>query len=366
MHARRSCAGCPSGHRGRPAGHPRRKPVAHHVGAHLRSADDGRLTPRDVPRPHELGLRRLREEFGLIPVEYPTTRRMGASPAERAADLHAAFSDPGIGAVIATIGGDDRITVLPHLDRELLRAHPKRFLGYSDNTNLLLFLRDPGIVGYHGGSVMVELGRPGAMHPMTADSLRAALFGRGPYELTPAPAYTDVVGDWADPRTFDHEPDTEPGDGWIRHNAERVVEGPGGGGDLEILSWLLMADRAVGPPERHEGEVLFIETSEELPRATEVYRILRNTGERGLLGRFPAVLVGRARSWSFDRPLAAPERERYREEQREAVLRALREYAPDAMAVFDVDLGHTDPQLVIPVGGTIRVDGPARRITVTY
>ena len=36
------------------------------------------------------------------------------------------------------------------------------------------------------------------------------------------------------------------------------------------------------------------------------------------------------------------------------------------MVVFDVDFGHTDPQLVIPYGGRVRVDGPARRITVTY
>jgi Uncharacterized proteins, homologs of microcin C7 resistance protein MccF len=35
------------------------------------------------------------------------------------------------------------------------------------------------------------------------------------------------------------------------------------------------------------------------------------------------------------------------------------------MVVFDVDLGHTDPQIVIPYGGAVRVDGPARRITVT-
>lgn len=41
-------------------------------------------------------------------------------------------------------------------------------------------------------------------------------------------------------------------------------------------------------------------------------------------------------------------------------------YAPDTMAVLDVDLGHTDPQVVIPYGGSIRVDGPARRIVVTY
>ncbi|MDX6312232.1 MAG: hypothetical protein QOF44_1696, partial [Streptomyces sp.] len=43
-----------------------------------------------------------------------------------------------------------------------------------------------------------------------------------------------------------------------------------------------------------------------------------------------------------------------------------KEYAPDTLAVFDVDLGHTDPRIVMPYGGRVRVDGPARRIFVTY
>lgn len=53
-------------------------------------------------------------------------------------------------------------------------------------------------------------------------------------------------------------------------------------------------------------------------------------------------------------------------EQRAALVRALDTYAPDTMSVFGVDFGHTDPQLVIPYGGTARVNGPARRITVMY
>ncbi|MFI8262451.1 MULTISPECIES: S66 family peptidase [unclassified Streptomyces] len=322
--------------------------------------------PGLLPLPYELGLRRLREDFGLKPVEYPTTRTMGASPGARAADVHAAFADPGIKAVFATIGGDDQITVLPHLDGDLLRANPKPFFGYSDNTNLLLFLRNAGIVGYHGGSVMVELGRPGALHPLTADSLRAALFTSGEYELTAAGAFGDVNRPWEDPRTFESEPELEPGGGWIWHNGGRVVEGMGWGGNLEIISWLLMAGRAVLPVDSYAGNVLFLETSEEMPHAEEVYRILRNMGERGLLRQFPALLMGRAKAWSFEHPLGGPERDGYRIRQREAVLRALRQYAPDTMAVFDVDLGHTDPQLVMPVGGRIRVDGPERRITVTY
>ncbi|MDQ0580300.1 S66 family peptidase [Streptomyces rishiriensis] len=323
--------------------------------------------PGLFPRPYELGLERLREEFGLEPVEYPATRRMGATPQERADDIHAAFADPSVRAVIASIGGEDQITVLPLLDRELLRADPKPFFGWSDNTNLLAFLYNSGLVGYHGASVMCELGRPGAMHPQTADSLRAALFTSGPYELRPAERWNDVNGDWADPATFEAEPETRPGAGWSWVNAERVVEGRSWGGNLEILSWLLMADREIArDPAVYDGGVLVLETSEELPSATEVFRILRNMGERGLLRCFPALLMARAKTWSFEHPNGAEEAARYAVEQRAAVERALRMYAPDTLAVFDVDFGHTDPQVVIPYGGTIRVDGPARRITVTY
>lgn len=322
--------------------------------------------PEILPLPYELGLRRLREDFGLVPVEYPTTRRMGASPADRAADIHAAFADPDIKAVLSSIGGDDQITVLAHLDPELLRANPKPFFGYSDCTNLLMYLSNLGIVGYHGSAVMVQFGRPGAMHPMTADSIRAALLGSGDFELRPAENFGDVDRPWDDPSTFDSEPESQPGGGWIWHNADRVVSGPSWGGNLEIAAWLLMVGRYIRPVEAYAGGVLFLETSEELPPAEEVYRILRNMGERGLLRQFPAVLVGRAKATSLNRPASPEFRREYAADQRAAFLRAFGEYSPESMIVFDVDLGHTDPQLVIPYGGRITVDGTARRITVTY
>lgn len=145
------------------------------------------------------------------------------------------------------------------------------------------------------------------------------------------------------------------------------MEGRTWGGNLEILSWLLMADREIqGDPAAYDGCVLLLETSEELPGADEVFRILRNMGERGLLRRFPALLMGRAKTWSLERRNSPQESALYAREQRAAVVRALDTYAPGTMAVFDVDFGHTDPQLVLPYGGTARVDGPARRITVTY
>src|SRR5215470_5875286 len=65
--------------------------------------------PGRFPGVHEVAMRRLKEEIGLEPVEYPTTRQLGASPQARAGDLMSAFADPSIKAVLATIGGDDQI-----------------------------------------------------------------------------------------------------------------------------------------------------------------------------------------------------------------------------------------------------------------
>src|SRR5262249_39660425 len=161
------------------------------------------------------------------------------APGDRAADLHAAFADPDIKAVIASIGGDDQITVLSHLDDELLRANPKPFFGFSDNTNLLAHLWKLGIVSYYGGPVMLPFGRPGTMPPMTADSLRAALFTSGAYELSAADRVGDVDRPWEDPRTFEAEPEMEHAGGWIWHNPDQVVDGTSWGGNLEILSWLM-------------------------------------------------------------------------------------------------------------------------------
>ncbi|MCX4386665.1 LD-carboxypeptidase [Micromonospora peucetia] len=321
--------------------------------------------PALFPHVYELGLRRLREEFGLDPVEYPTTRVLGADPRDRARDLTAAFADPTITAVLATVGGDDLITVTPHLDDAVLRANPKPYFGCSDNINVLNHLYRLGVVAYHGGSVLVHLGRPGRPHPLTFDSLRAALFTSGWYDLRPAPEWGDQPGDWRDPASLAVEPAMFPGEGWRWQGPSTMVEGRTWGGNLEILHWLMATDRVPSAGEL-AGSVLMVETSEELPSATEVFRILRNMGERGLLAGFPAVLVGRAKAWDFDRPHTPDERRDWADAQREAVTRVLAAYNPDAVVVFDVDFGHTDPQLILPYGGTARINAATQHISVRY
>jgi len=322
--------------------------------------------PAMFPAVHELAMRRLRDELGLIPVEYPTTRQLGASPEARAADLMDAFADPQIRAVLATIGGDDQITVLPYRDPVVARANPKPFVGYSDNTNLLNWLWNLGIVGYHGGSTMVHLGRPVHAHPVSLSSLRSALFAREDVEVRPVETFGEDEIGWNEPSALTTEARMTLATGWIWHQPDAVVTAPTWGGNLEILHWNLAADRWLRPVDDYAGCILLLETSEEMPSADEVFRMLRNAGERALLAQFPAVLVARARASNFDRVRPPDDRARYRADQQAAVLRAFAAYNPEATIVFDVDFGHTDPQWVLPYGGMITVDGPGRRIIAHY
>jgi muramoyltetrapeptide carboxypeptidase LdcA involved in peptidoglycan recycling len=328
----------------------------------------GSAMPEVFPAPFDLGLRRLREELGVEPVEYPTTRRQG-TPAERAGDVMAAFADPDIRAVLTSIGGEDQIKVLRHLDADLLRSHPKPFFGLSDNTNLGNYLWNLGIVSYQGGTVMTMLGRGGRINPHSLESFRAALFGHDWYELRPAEAFTDMSRDWADPAVLETEPRMLPGTGWQWHGDldGGVVQGRLWGGCLEIVDFNLRAARYLAPDDTaYDGCVLFLETSEELPTAQYVGEVLMCLGERGLLQRFSALLMGRPLAWRFGTPDDPEFRAAYVEAQHEAVLAAMAEYSPGVPVVLDVDLGHTDPQLVVPNGGECRIDARARTVSVRY
>ena len=76
---------------------------------------------------------------------------LAAPDLRRAAHLHAAFTDPDVGLVWAVRGGYGALRLLPHLDLELLGAHPRPLLGLSDVTLLLNVLASrAGVPALHG------------------------------------------------------------------------------------------------------------------------------------------------------------------------------------------------------------------------
>ena len=315
---------------------------------------------------HEQAMRRLTEVTGLVPVEYPTTRQLGASAEARAADIEAAFADPSIRAVLATIGGDDQITVIPHIDTDILASNPKPFLGYSDNTNLHNLLWNLGVPSYYGGSTQVHLGPGPHVDDVHLSSLRAALLDGDMLDLTDPGESEDFGISWTDRRALNEFGTREPTEPWVWAGANKVAEGPTWGGCIEVIDQIALANRMPNVADL-DGVILLLETSEELPSADTVKRWVRALGERGVLEAVAGVLVARPPVSELNSAVPiANERARLRAAQRDTIIEQVARYNSEAVICVGVPFGHTRPQWIVPYGNTIRLDGIARTVSADY
>lgn len=79
---------------------------------------------------------------------------VSAPDAMRAEELMDAFRDDRVDAVICSRGGYGTMRILPLLDFDVVRDHPKIFMGYSDITTLHVnFHQKAGLVTFHGPGV---------------------------------------------------------------------------------------------------------------------------------------------------------------------------------------------------------------------
>lgn len=118
------------------------------------------------------GIKQLTESgFNVINPEFPQAL---PSPREKAEQIHAAFAEPGVDMILALRGGYSAMKILPFLDFELIRKHPKIIAGFSDLSALLnpIFERT-GQVALHA-PMLINLDTPTAF---TLNSLINAVKG---------------------------------------------------------------------------------------------------------------------------------------------------------------------------------------------
>jgi muramoyltetrapeptide carboxypeptidase LdcA involved in peptidoglycan recycling len=318
------------------------------------------------PWVYELGLKRVRDVFHLEPIEFPTALKspeyLEKNPQDRADDINAAFADPSIKAIISTIGGCDQMRILPYLDAKTIASNPKSFLGYSDNTNVHLFLWNLGITSYYGGNLMNQFAMQGKMHDYTVHYLRKALFENSIGKIDEAAEWTDYDLSWEEPQNLTRSRPLYKSDGWQWNNHEnKTVEGRLWGGCLEVLAVHLSDQRYLPPLEQLADTILFLETSEELPTQEFVYRFLANLGELGILQKFKAVLFGRPKT-QFCGKLPPEGSTLFAAHQQQAVKKALKDFNCSTPVIFNLNFGHTDPQIIIPYGGFASIDGTTKTI----
>jgi len=252
--------------------------------------------------------------YGLkvFPGVYEKDGYLAGSDDVRLRDLHAAFADPEVDAIICLRGGYGTPRLLDRIDYDLLSRHAKPFIGYSDITALHLAIsRYAGFVTFHGPLLNADL--LGDKEPPTVTSFFAMLRGQmksGSVLSHPAAYPLSTV---------------EPG---IAHG--RLL-----GGNLAMIAATLGTPYEIDV----EGVILFIEDiNEPLYR---IDRLLTQMRLAGKLARLRGVLVGDIAGVEVD-----------------ALNRLLKQtFEPLRIPVLSGwRSGHCDPNLTLPLGALVRLD----------
>jgi len=253
----------------------------------------------------------------------------------RAKDIHDAYRDNSVKAIMALNGGWLANSLLPSLDWDVIRANPKPFIGYSDITVLLnAIYAKTGNVGYLGPN----LGTFGIKHEAqyTAENLRSVLCGK---EKTVSLVPSRKWGEGKKRKQHVTQPweVIQPG------SAEGILIG----GNIATLYLLQGTDYY---PMFKEDTVLALEDDDEAGEYTtrefdrRLESILQQSNARKYIR---AIVIGRFQSAS-----------KVAMEDIRQVIRS--KNLKNIPVVANVDFGHTQPLLTLPIGGRMSVAANAK------
>ncbi|UZH55478.1 LD-carboxypeptidase [Salinimicrobium tongyeongense] len=250
-----------------------------------------------------------------------------ASVEHRLEDLHEAFEDASVNAIISAIGGSSANQLLKHMNYELIRDNPKIFCGLSDITELnsAIYSRT-GLVTYYGPHFTM-LGAS-QFFPQMLSNMKEIFFSEEPVEILPSEHYSNT--EWEDDKI------RNPGY-WTINPGK--AEAQCMGGNLLTLNFLMgynfMPD--------FEGRILFLEENKIIDYRgiqKEVQQIMNHPSGSKLRG----IIFGR-----FQR-----ESKMKRKHLEEMFLKM--EELHKIPVVANVDCSHTAPMMTFPFGGKISME----------
>ncbi|KQU24360.1 hypothetical protein ASG61_20800 [Bacillus sp. Leaf75] len=252
---------------------------------------------------------------------------------------HYLLNDKIKGIIFAT-GGWTTITLLDYINWEIVKEYPKPIIGYSDATALLLAVySQTGQKTYHGPMVISEWGEYGGPWTYSSENFENILFTEQcEFNLVPAEEWTHEILWWD---KDDHRKRLVSGKGGWRVFNPGKCEGILVGGNLNVIS--LMLGTNYMPSFR--GKVLFIETESYSPDKFLAY--LTQLKLHNVFNDIQGLIIGR-----HSNPI--PSNSGFN--SFEQILTLILNDIDDIPVLLDVDIGHTEPMLTIPIGGRVLID----------
>jgi muramoyltetrapeptide carboxypeptidase LdcA involved in peptidoglycan recycling len=315
--------------------------------------------PSLFPHVYENGLKVLRY-WGLKIKEMPSARMspdyLWANPRFRANDINNAIADKKVKAIFTSIGGDDSVRILPFLDKKIIKNNPKIFLGYSDATTIHTYCNINGLVTFYGPSVMAGFSQMENLPSRFEKDAKNMLFtSSDSYVYQGYGEHCEGYEDWSKKENVGKTKKMIKNKPWNFIQGDKIVNGRLFGGCIEVLEFLKGTE--YWPKKSFwKNKILFLETSEDKPSVTKVRDYLRNYGMQGILQNLSAILFGRARGYS----------KKEKNDLNDIILEVVnREFGLQKISIVtEMDFGHTDPQIVIPLGIEAQIDCKNRKFSL--
>ncbi|CAF9942367.1 MAG: hypothetical protein ALECFALPRED_009716 [Alectoria fallacina] len=274
----------------------------------------------------------------------PLTFRHSILP--RYEEIRSAFADPSINAIICTVGGSHANELLPYLDYELIRMNPKIFCGYSDITVLhhALFTQ-ASLRTFYGPAAGTELGDYPQPLQFAIEHLLYVLQDSVGKPIGPVPRSLEWAAKLPDIGTDSQRPrEQSPSPGWTWLRPGKAI-GHIFGGCLPFIlhlagpkSWPHYRDRILllENPMGEKMEDPFSLTSTRAKIADPVNLEVFEQSNGAIVGR----------PYAFD------------EEMRDEFAQLVKDqcYGTNLLFPLNVDVGHTDPLLTVPVNAMVGLD----------
>ena len=301
---------------------------------------------------YELGASRLRE-LGLSVIAAPNSMRgseyLSKNPRARAEDIMWSFENKDVRAIIANVGGNDSIKLIPYIDSRVISENPKIFIGYSDVMNLHLLCYKSGLSSFYGDNLLTNIAEQTGWHKYSKYRFVKTLFDASPIGTVPP------SDEWTYEPVDYHDPDKKRN--YYTNDGYQIIQGGGRvsgrliGGHTGITE--LKGSPIELEPDDFDGAILFVEDIPEFFDEAGITAYFEYLGQNGILQRINGVIIGKSND---NEPFS----------RRAEIIRQIvsGKYGSNMPIIYGLNFGHSSPVCVLPYGAFAELDCEKKEFSI--